>query len=229
MKTFHQRPTHSTLSGQIWPLLQQHHLRDEEFVVLLLHLAVPLPAPANAGHSSAHAWQEGDQLEHNDDGRQHQAEHEARRRVPLVRGDFQELLGAVQVGVQGAEEERQVTQLGLEGERNQVRQTERQTDPLMLFCHTFLFTHSVVILTSTPHRLKCLVSSCQSTYFFFSPCCSTSFPTLSTLRGLWQHAHLHNQTQVSVTKHTEGNLETCGERMPSKLRLMNNLTFKMLL
>lgn len=126
MKTSHYRPTHSILSRQIWPLLQQRHLRDEEFVALLLHLTVPLPAPANAGHSSVHAGQEDEQLEQHDHGGQHQAEHVARRRVPLVGGDFEEPLGAVQVGVQGAEEERQVTQLGLEGENNEIRQTDRQ-------------------------------------------------------------------------------------------------------
>lgn len=91
-------------------------------MALLLRLAVPLPAPANAGDSSVHAGQEDEQLEHDDHGGQHQAEHVARRGEPLVGGGDEEPLGAVQVGVQGAEEERQVTQLGLEGEKKKVRQ-----------------------------------------------------------------------------------------------------------
>lgn len=118
-------------------------------MALLLHLTVPLPAPANAGHPSVHAGQEDEQLEHDDHGGQHQAEHVARRRAPLVRGGIEEPFGAVQVGVQGAEEERQVTQLGLEGENN-YNQTDGPTDVVLshsdsntLSCDTDFHTSSV--------------------------------------------------------------------------------------
>lgn len=111
-------------------------LCDKQFVVLLLHLTVPFPAPANAGDSLVYAGQEDEQLEHDDHAGHNQAEHVTRRHVPVVPGDIEELLGAVQVRVQGAEEERQVTQLGLEDENNQVRQTDRPTDGCSTNFHT---------------------------------------------------------------------------------------------
>lgn len=106
-------------------------------MALLLHLTVPLPAPANAGHTSVNAGQEDEQLEHDDHGGQHQAEHVAWRHVPVVPGDIEELLGAIQVGVQGAEEERQVTQLGLEDENNHVRQRDRPTNVVVPHGHIY--------------------------------------------------------------------------------------------
>lgn len=135
-------------------------------MALLLNLSVPLPAPADAGDSSVHAGQEDEQLEHDDHGGQHQAEHVARRGEPLVRGDPEEPLGAVQVGVQGAEEERQVTQLGLQGEKKKVRQGRRHRsdaetckrptnvkdfknemlkDSLLMEVHAFAPTHSFTV------------------------------------------------------------------------------------
>lgn len=120
-------------------------------MALLLHLAVPLPAPANAGHSLVHAGQEDEQLEHDDHDGQHQAEHVARRHAPVVHGDIEELLGAVQAGVQGAEEERQVTQLGLEDENNPVTRTIRTTNVVVPHGH-------LCTISSTPYLFKCLVS-----------------------------------------------------------------------
>lgn len=91
-------------------------LREERFLVFFLR-AVALPAPSDAGDSAVHAGQEEQQFEHDHHGGHHRTEHVARRSVPPVRGWVEELAGAEQAGVQGTEEERQVSQLGLQGRK----------------------------------------------------------------------------------------------------------------
>lgn len=91
-------------------------LREEQFLVFFLR-TVTLPAPSDAGDSAVHAGQEEQQLEHDHHGGHHRTEHVAWRSVPFVCGWVEELAGAEQVGVQGTEEERQVSQLGLQGRK----------------------------------------------------------------------------------------------------------------
>lgn len=91
-------------------------LCDERFLVFFLW-TVPLPAPSDAGDSAVHAGQEEQQFEHDHHGGHHRTEHVAWRSVPFVCGWVEELAGAKQVGVQGTEEERQVSQLGLQGRK----------------------------------------------------------------------------------------------------------------
>lgn len=91
-------------------------LCEEQFLVFFLR-TVPLPAPSDAGDSAVHTGQEEQQLEHDHHSGHHHTEHIAWRSVPFVCGWVEELVGAEQVGVQGTEEERQVSQLGLEGRK----------------------------------------------------------------------------------------------------------------
>lgn len=88
-------------------------LRQQRFSAVV-PCAVPLPASSDAGQAAVHAGQENQQLEHEHDRREHEAEHVAWRSVPFIGGGSEKAGPSVQVGVQGAEEERQVPQLGLE-------------------------------------------------------------------------------------------------------------------
>lgn len=76
--------------------------------------AAPLPASSDAGQAAVHAGQENQQLERDHDRGEHKAEHVAWRSVPFIGGGSEKSVPAVQIGVQGAEEQRHVAQLGLE-------------------------------------------------------------------------------------------------------------------
>lgn len=83
--------------------------------------AAPLPASSDAGQAAVHAGQENQHLKHDHGRREHQAEHVAWRSVPFIGGGAEKSAPAVQIGVQGAEEQRHVAQLGLEGMKNYER------------------------------------------------------------------------------------------------------------
>lgn len=81
----------------------------------------PLPASPDAGQAAVHAGQENQQLECDHNRGEHKAEHVAWRSVPFIGGGTEKSVPAVQIGVQGAEEQRHIAQLGLEDRESDER------------------------------------------------------------------------------------------------------------
>lgn len=88
-------------------------LRQQRFPAVV-PCALPLPASSDAGQAAVHAGQENQQLEREHERREQKAEHVAWRSVPFIGGGSEKAGPSVQIGVQGAEEERHIPQLGLE-------------------------------------------------------------------------------------------------------------------
>lgn len=82
---------------------------------------VPLPALADAAQGPVHAGEAQQEYEHQRHGGNNQAQHEGRRRVPLVGGHAKEFIPAVDVAVRSADQQGQLAQLGLVGEADAVR------------------------------------------------------------------------------------------------------------
>lgn len=77
----------------------------------------PLPSLVYAGDGSVHTGGDEQQLEQQHHRGKHQTQHVAWWGVPLVGGGTQELVPAIQVGVSRTQQQSQVTQLGLVGEK----------------------------------------------------------------------------------------------------------------
>lgn len=79
----------------------------------LRHGRVPLPALPDAGQAPAHTGEAQQEYEHQRHGGNNQAQHVGRRGVPLVGGQTEEFIPAVDVAVRSADQQGQLAQLGL--------------------------------------------------------------------------------------------------------------------
>lgn len=76
---------------------------------------VPLPALPDAGQAPVHTGEAQQEYEHQRDRGNNQAQHVGRGGVPLVGGQREEFIPAVDVAVRSADQQGQLAELGLVG------------------------------------------------------------------------------------------------------------------